>query len=309
MRGSLLAFFFLLCGGLAAQQAERPDLRCGGPQDRIWVEAGIDQRNEVLLRGTWRMGAAISFTYERPQLSTRAISLRLDAFLLPAIDHLLDQHIHFRKHGVEADASVEQLVEWMDAVVRAALMELAPSVQFGGLKASTIAQLEWLCDLRWGGRSEGYSVDERYLIIHRSVRGHRGELMRQIRADLLPLAQVELLLPIGIELDPRYNEPVPTVCGTVFDEDNLLCALDLGMEPELMNEATATLELRVLEQLEQRIRDQARSRKKVRKQDRWLFEELDALHRRMGRLEERLRKQEAATPPPGAGAERLRPVF
>ncbi|MEZ4759404.1 MAG: hypothetical protein R2810_06415 [Flavobacteriales bacterium] len=52
------------------------------------------------------------------------------------------------------------------------------------------------------------------------------ELERQLRADLLPLVGLPVLEPEGW----AGTTPASTACGTVYDDQNYLCALDLGVE-------------------------------------------------------------------------------
>ena len=81
----------------------------------------------------------------------------------------------------------------------------------------------------------------------------REELERQLRADLLPLATVVVLGEGagGATAQVRIN----STCGTVFDEQNYLCALDLqladagagGMDPQLADRLMAAMQERPLE--------------------------------------------------------------
>ncbi|MBK6831956.1 MAG: hypothetical protein IPG92_15040 [Flavobacteriales bacterium] len=139
--------------------------------------------------------------------------------------------------------SAEMVIE-LNAMMSAAMENLGADVAFMGLSAPTRAQLERVTRIDWSQARfgvDGGTEQDKYLAIYYYVRSQREELERQIRADLLPLSTVEVLGPE--RGSPGTTVKINSTCGTVFDDDNFLCALDLqladtgggGIDPELGN--------------------------------------------------------------------------
>jgi outer membrane protein OmpA-like peptidoglycan-associated protein len=147
-------------------------------------------------------------------------------------------------------------------------------------------QLQRLARLDWSQAAHGINAsgDERYLGIYRFVRLQRQELERQLRADLLPLAAVPVLAPDRLAIGAQVR--INSTCGTVYDADNYLCALDLQLA-----DSGSALDPGLAAGLMEggRAADAAvrRSDAPVRRRDRWLKQELDALNGRIDRLDQR----------------------
>ncbi len=250
---------------------------------------------DPLFQAVWRSvpGASAQFQIQRtaePDANTR---LMLDRLLEAGIGAYLDSRVHFTKQGVVSDVPSTQLVAEIDAMVNAAARDLGGATAFGGLSQSTRMQLSRLTHIDWSQAQHGVDAGEdqdKYLAIYYYVRTQREELERQMRADLLPLASVAVL-GNGVA-EPGSQVRINSTCGTVFDEENYLCALDLqladtgggGLDPELG-------ERLMLAMKERAVNPPADTpevvQQKVRKRDRWLKAELDAINDRIDQMDQR----------------------
>lgn len=218
--------------------------------------------------------------------------LMLDRLVEAALGAYLDRHIRFERHGVVPTMSADRMVVEMDAMVLAAADEFGARDLFSGFSAATREQLQRLVAIDWAQVPTGIDASgqqDPYLAIYFLVRSQRNELERQIRADLLPLASVQVW---GEEVtDGRAQVRINSTCGTVFDEENYLCALDLqladtgtnGLDPELGLSIMQSIEERRMEELEAAPEQEVR----IRKRDRWLKGELDRINERIDRMDQR----------------------
>ena len=135
---------------------------------------------------------------------------------------------------------------------------------------------------------EGNGDEEKYIAIYKFVRVQREALEEAIERDLSPYRDVWLKkehVVVG-------NVSDATVCGTVFDEDKYLCALDLQLNEVFVDDPQPGLAFTLLtETLEEPEFvpevpvEQVNRQVKVRKRDRWLQEELVRLNDRMDKLD------------------------
>lgn len=249
---------------------------------------------EPLFQAVWRgvPGAGARFQIQRTGLPDESSRLMLDRLMEAGIGAYLDARVRFTKQGVVSDVPSSQLVNEIDAMVKAAAKDLGASGLFGGLSEPTRMQLSRLTHIDWSQARHGVDAGEdqdKYLAIYYYVRSQREELERQLRADLLPLASVAVLGK-GVA-EPGSQVRINSTCGTVFDEQNYLCALDLqladtgggGLDPELAE--------RLMAAMEQPARQAADTpevvQQKIRKRDRWLKSELDAINDRIDRMDQR----------------------
>ncbi len=263
----------------------------------VIVEGSVDDPEvpRPVFQAIWRSVSAghAVFQLQRTAAPDSAWGLRLDRLMEAGIGAYLDARVHFTSEGVVADLPSAQLAAEMDAMVLAAMKELGAGDDFAGLSEPTRMQLSRLTHIDWSQARHGVDAGEdqdKYLAIYYYVRSQREELERQLRADLLPLAGVAVLgsLPDGpTGAAVRIN----STCGTVFDENNYLCALDLqladtgggGIDPKLgerllrhMTEERAAAEA-----------DTPVVQPNVRKRDRWLKAELDLINERIDRMDQR----------------------
>jgi outer membrane protein OmpA-like peptidoglycan-associated protein len=261
----------------------------GLSQEGQVVVHAVVQGGDPLLQAVWRgVPGANAVMQVQPTMAVNgAVNIMLDRLLLTAIGAYLDARIHFRHDGVLADVPADRMAAEIDAMVRAALEELEVPTAAPMLSQATREQLVKLSRISWeqAGRSvNGTGDQDKYLAIYYFVRSQREELERQLRADLLPLASVPVLK--GKAADPWTTVQVNSTCGTVYDQDNYLCALDLQLASNGEGAIEPSLGARILDSIE---RHAAASPPPtaVRRRDRWLKAELDAINQRIDRMDQR----------------------
>jgi len=283
----------LFAASLAHAQA--PSFIAGLEGDDVMLEASVAEGDASLpvLRAAWRSvpSGAPAFQWQHLNRSAGEDAVMLDRILEAGIGVYLDARVHFTKEGVRCDLASQELVRHVDGMIAAVSDALQVPNAPRGLTPSTAQQLDRLIRIEWSKARfgvDGGAEQDKYLAIYYYVRSQRQELERQLRADLLPFSTVA----IGDDaaLSPGQTLRINSTCGTVFDDQNFLCALDLrladsgngiGAEPELSGATLAALAQRA----EQPVA--AVGTAKVRKRDRWLKQELDAIHERMDRLDQR----------------------
>jgi outer membrane protein OmpA-like peptidoglycan-associated protein len=242
----------------------------------------------------WRNvpGSNAELRMQRPVAGTGRERIMLDRLIESALGAYLDARIHFSKQGVTADLPSGTMASEMNAMISAAMEALNVTGDVTALSEPTRRQLDRLVKIDWS--QARFSVDggddqDKYLAIYYYVRSQREELERQIRADLLPLASVAVFdeerIPVG------QTVAMASTCGTVYDEQNYLCAIDLqladvgggAMEPELEEPSMARLEMPLTPTPPAPATEEAR----VRRRDRWLKTELDQINERIDRLDQR----------------------
>lgn len=291
-------FRMLLAVSVAAQVAAAQTINISGsaPGPDVIAEAVLEdvQGTALMFRAIWRQvpqGGA-SFELQRMGAGDADAQLMLDRLIEAGIGAYLDARVHFTKTGVKADLPAANLARDINGMIAAALEVLHVDIAFTGLSASTQQQLDRLTRIDWSKATfgvEGGAEQDKYLAIYYYVRTQREELERQLRADLLPLSTVAVIGPD--RASPGTTVRINSTCGTVFDEENFLCALDLrladtggglGVEPSLSGLALHNLSERA--EVPPAASPEA---VKVRKRDRWLKQEFDAINQRIDRMDQR----------------------
>ena len=282
--------------------AQQFDLRSEGDARTVLVRGYENaEAMQPCVQATWRFAdnAPCTFAYQRLS-SAGGNGLALRQLLLAGIGQYLDQRIHFGHTGVRSDVSDERIMADLNDMARAIAAQFNASEGFGGFTEPTMEQLERVTHIDWSKATFGIDAgndQDKYLAIYYYVRSQRQELERQLRADLLPLAGVELLDDRSQDVVTRGRSvQAPTVCSTVYDDGNFLCALDLAVSDTAMGVPDGTLDDRMLGKLAQ----QARARigtspaapgpqetPRLRKRDRWLKAELDRINDRIDQLDQR----------------------
>lgn len=215
--------------------------------------------------------------------------LHLDRLVEAAIGAFLDQHVQFTRTGVSTDLPAAVIADRIEAMARTAAAAFHAADLFPGLGTPTRDQLGRVLQLDWSQATlpiDASGDGDRYLAIYRFVRMQRDELERQLRADLLDLSSVPVLG--ADEADPRTTVQVPSVCGTVFDQENFLCALDLTLAAEGAGALDPALHLTAAPgAAPTEAPEVAVEQHRIRKRDRWLKAELDAIHDRIDRMDQR----------------------
>ncbi|MEX1131934.1 MAG: OmpA family protein [Flavobacteriales bacterium] len=261
----------------------------------VLVLAGMDTDVDGLpvFRSIWRgvPGGNAVFQMLPTSEPPSGMRLMLDRLVEAGLGTYLDAHVRFSRNGVQADLPAEKMMHEMDAMVRAAAEDFGAPDEFSGFSPSTREQLDRLSRIDWSQARfgvDGGADQDKYLAIYFYVRSQRDELERQMRADLLPLAGVPVFR--GKDLPLGATVKVNSTCGTVFDEQNFLCALDLqladmgngGIDPELGLGIMRSIAERA-EVSEAPVVDEVR----IRKRDRWLKSELDNINTRIDRMDQR----------------------
>lgn len=302
LRPLLLFFCAALLLPMAAQQ--QLDLRAESDGNNVLVRgyASVDDLHPAL-QALWRFptDGAPSFSYQRLSAPTGDRSLMLRQLLLSGIEQYLNERIHFAKGGVRAGLSDERMMADLNALVSTATAQFEMGEAFSGFTEPTFEQLERVTHIDWSKadlRADQGDEQDKYLAIYFYVRSQRQELQRQFRADLLPLASVDIHQPT--ERTDAFSEgrtvAVPTVCSTVYDDKNFLCALDLALADSsqgmMDSPLTDEVMLRIADQAKRMVSDTPEptttiTNHKIRKRDRWLKAELDAINIRIDDLDQR----------------------
>jgi outer membrane protein OmpA-like peptidoglycan-associated protein len=275
---------------------------------------GMDRGTDIAVRGT-RMdgtdttlfleavwsgvdGAAPTFSVHHGAPPAAGDALMLDRLVEAGLAAYLDTRVRFGRDGVRCDLPPEQVVFELDAMVTAACETHGAGTLFPGFSDATIAQLGRLLRLDWSRMTrpvDGTGDADKYLAVYRYVRAQRDELERSVRADLLPLAGVPVTGEVPSAGAPRPQVQINSTCGTVFDEENFLCALDLrladagpgGVDPQPDPALFQWIDKRAAAPTTPPTVAAAPTPVKVRKRDRWLKAELDAIHDRIGAVDQR----------------------
>lgn len=259
----------------------------------VIVQGGLTDGTDPVFRAIWRdvpEGMA-SFELQRTLATKADARLMLDRLIEAAIGAYLDARVHFTRTGVTTDVPSAMMVTELNAMMSAAIEGTGADVEFAGLSTPTREQLDRVTRIDWSQARfgvEGGAEQDKYLAIYYYVRSQREELERQLRADLHPMATVELLW--GDAPSPGTTIRINSTCGTVFDEQNFLCALDLQLADSGGGAIDPELGRSIMQAMAQRAEEEAAIPEvpmKVRKRDRWLKQELDAINERIDRMDQR----------------------
>ena len=283
---------------LACTSAQAQDLELVGTSAThdVIVEAVRPEAREdgPVFRAIWRNvpNGAAEFELLRTNAAPDKVSVMLDRLIEAGIGAYLDARVHFTREGVKTDVSAAAMVHDLNGMMAACVDALGVDVAFAGLSASTAQQLDRLVRIDWSQARfgvDGGAEQDKYLAIYYYVRSQRQELERQVRADLLPFAAVATTGP-GIA-SPGTTVRINSSCGTVFDEQNFLFALDLQLadtgggvpDPELGARIIRAMAEREVPPPSPPIGEEV----KVRKRDRWLKREFDAINERIDKMDQR----------------------
>lgn len=283
--------------------AQQLDLRAEGDAGSVLVR-GFESTDatQPSIQATWRFAekAPCAFTYQRLSSATGGLALTLRQLLLAGIGQYLDDRVHFGRTGVKCDLSDERLMADMNDMARSITAHFGAAEGFGGFTEPTMEQLERVTHIDWSKATFGIDAgndQDKYLAIYYYVRSQRQELERQLRADLLPVAAVELLTDRSQDVASRGRSvQAPTLCTTVYDDGNFLCALDLAVADTAIGLADGKLDDRMMERLARQAREriteppasaEGTGAIKLRKRDRWLKAELDRINDRIDQLDQR----------------------
>jgi outer membrane protein OmpA-like peptidoglycan-associated protein len=286
-------FLFLLEVATAASAQGTLVLTAEGTLDSIAVSGHFEGAPDAPapFHADWLHmdGPTTSFTF-RAEGNGRG-TLALDELIVAGVEQYLDQRVHFTRTGVNIDIPVVGMVKGIDRLIAAATSRFGAGPVM--LSTATAEQLDRVSRIDWSQATfgiDGGEDQEKYLAIYYYVRAQRQELERQLRNDLRPLGTIDVMRPSGTDTrDPGRTDSVPTVCSTVFDDENFLCPLDLKPDS-----GASVPDVVLTDELMANIAAQAGSlplspsdRPKLRKRDRWLKAELDAINGRIDKLDQR----------------------
>lgn len=290
---ALVVVMLLLCAAVRGQSVLQLQGEVNGGDVLLLAAMDGDADGLPVFRAIWRgvPGGNAVFQILPTSEPPAGMRLMLDRLVEAGLGTYLDAHVRFAHNGVVADLTAVQMMKEMDAMVRAAAEDLGVPDAFSGFSPSTREQLDRLSRIDWSQARfgvDGGADQDKYLAIYFYVRSQRDELERQMRADLLPLATVTVIGPKDLPFGATVK--VNSTCGTVFDEQNFLCALDLqladtgsgGVDPELGQSIMRSIAERA-EINEAPVVEQVR----IRKRDRWLKSELDNINTRIDRMDQR----------------------
>ncbi len=289
-----ITFFFLI--GSFAFLAAQPDLSliALGTADSIAVTGYLGDPGEgpAVMHADWTGldGNAPLFKLHRQAQYHGVQTVGLNELLVAGVEQYLDQRVHFTRSGVTTDLPVERLSNDVDRMIALA------TAYFGGpvvrLSQATRTQLQRVCSIDWSQASFGVDGGddlEKYLAISFYVRAQRQELERQLRNDLISLSKISLPpMEEGATSQIGESASVPTVCSTVFDDQNFLCALDLRADSSGdMSDVQLTDVMLADIAAKAETFQRTAQMPKLRKRDRWLKAELDAINRRIDQSDQR----------------------
>ena len=290
-------FIGLFNGSLVAQPVLT--LESVVEQGSVIVSASIDdpEAPKPVFQGIWRgvPGALAVFQLQRSSAPRDDVRVMLDRLVEAGIGAYLDAHLHYERTGISTDISVTEMALEMNSMIASAAEELQMTDPVVGLTVPTVKQLLHFASMDWSGNTSQASSgtsDDKYMAIYRTLKAQRTELDRQIRADLMELGSV---LVWGETNDIRGNVyRIASTCGTVFDEDNFLCALDLKLTDSDLADVDPSIGMTALKAyvpkapiLQEDTTEVVSDTGKIRKRDRWLKTELDMINQRLTDLDQR----------------------
>lgn len=215
--------------------------------------------------------------------------LMLDQVLEAGVGAYLDARLRYTRTGVTSELPAMAMAGEMNAMIQAAARTFG--VEGASLSSATMAQLVRFTALDWSATAELPSVrsgaQDKYLVIYRVLEAHRGELNRQLHTDLIPMADVAVWGDPP-KADPRTSYPIASTCGTVFDTDNFMCALELTMDESALPVVEPMLRIPAgaLSAKGANGKSSTEGGRPGRKRDAWLQAELRAIHARLDALDD-----------------------
>lgn len=277
-----------------------------GPRTTVRVTTADARAEAPLLQVTWTHapGGNADWELTRGTAVVEGFDLMLDRIIEAGIGAYLDARLRYTRTGVVPELPAMAMAGEMNAMIASA--SGAMGVGDAALSPATLQQLARFVALDWSATADLPSVrsgsQDKYLVIYRVLQAQRAELDRQVHADLVPLAAVPVVgdAPNG---DPRTSYRIASTCGTVFDDENFLCALELGMEE---GDLPVVVPMFTLAQVDRQGpttragKERATaSAARIRARDRWMVDEftvlagkLDAQQEHAKGLEERIRDLE-----------------
>ena len=201
-------------------------------------------------------------------------SIRLKQVLENALDLYIDGSIKHTKTNIELRRPVEEMIDDMNGIVLSSAGHFTEDIQFEGFSPSVRQRLEQVGALDWSNvhfAIDGSVEQDKYVAIYHYVNRQVESLKDAVHQEISGFANRAVLEPTGAgpELASAGNE--------VFDENDFMIPLDLRSEEEPVQEIELVAPEPAI--------PETKEPKKVRKRDKWLMKELDAINRKIDRIE------------------------
>ncbi len=290
-RPFLLLCFAVITTGVFAQLEEE--------LTKIWsVEENADQL--VVAQANGEREDAVRFIWERNgnqgysmlALSNDGIfpAAKVVDVMRAALGGYLDVQIKFGSEGVQAQTVSETLALEMENMMNALFTTTHVAAPNFSFSEATQEALGRLTRIDWSNTAyalEGDPEEDKYIAIYKFVRVQREALEQSIEQDISRYGEMWL------NKDNVFvsNVSDATICGTVFDEDKYLCALDLQVNEVYVDDPQPGLSLMLASETEilpafvPEVAIAEEKPIKVRKRDRWLKDELGRLNARMDKID------------------------
>lgn len=298
-----LSFAFMLLLAVSSAQAQSEDptriWRVEEKAESITVAHASDEREDAL-RFIWDRAADQGYAFIAVARNESFPPASLVSVIKTALGAYLDVQVKFGKDGVLSEFEASEQISEMESMVNVLLESTSLAPAEFKFSSETEQALAKLCRIDWSNTSyalEGNPEEEKYLAIYKFVRVQRKALERSIENDLNQYNG----LRVSAENVTIGNYSDATICGTVFDQEKYLCALDLKVNevyavdpgpglafslvddpPAIIQESGNKLEVNDASSAKQ---EELVATTKVRKRDRWLQEELARLNVRMDKLD------------------------
>lgn len=288
--------FFILHSAITASVAQQPlSLAAVETPDTVVVEAYAGEPGTVppSFRASWAHidGGAPRFSFSRTSTAGQGGSVELTDLLIAAVDQYLDQRVHFTNARVETSLPVSRIGLGVERMVAMATAYFG--TQPVRISEATQQQIARVCSIDWSQASfgvDGGEDQQKYMAIYYYVRAQRQELERSLRHDLAPLGHTQV--PAG---SAATHQQAAMEQGTLLDDADhdadYLRALDLGLHAD---SSDAAKDVRLTDAMLEEIASKATAAGplvetgyRLRKRDRWLKAELDAIHRRIDESDQR----------------------
>ena len=257
--------------------------------DRLVVAQANGEREDAV-RFLWERDDAHGYTMMALSRDGIFPSAKVFDVMRIALGGYLDVQIKFGSRGVKAQTESETLAVEMESMMNALLATTQIAPPNFTFSVSMKEALRRLTRIDWSNTAhalEGNPEEDKYIAIYKFVRVQREALEKAIEQDISPYREMWL----GREHVFVSNVSDATVCGTVFDEDKYLCALDLQVNEVYVDDPQPGLSLKLPDESEilrtfipEVPKDEGKT-VRVRKRDRWLKDELGRLNERMDKID------------------------
>jgi len=199
-------------------------------------------------------------------------SEQLKQILERELDFYIDGSLEYKKTKIEVKKPVPEMLQDMNGIVQAVIEEHTEDAVFGGFSPAVQQQLERVSKLEWSNASfaiDGGSEQDKYLAIYYFVSRQVQDLKSMLHAEIDEVARSAELSP-GI-----IAEETADATSAVFDNEDFMIPLEMQADPY-----DAAIEL----EADEPVRIVQPPKRKVRKRDKWLVNELSSINSKIDKL-------------------------